>query len=64
MDYSFIIALALGLAMDAFAVSISCGVCVVKNRYWNAIRVALFLEFSMGNVFIGLVSRICIQNFY
>lgn len=64
MDYSFIIALALGLAMDAFAVSISCGVCVVKNRYWNAIRVALFFGiFQWGMFSLGWLAGSAFRTF-
>lgn len=51
MDYFFITALAIGLAMDAFAVSISCGICVIKNRYWNAFRIALFFGFFQWGMF-------------
>ncbi|NLM11854.1 MAG: manganese efflux pump [Clostridiaceae bacterium] len=57
MDYFFIIALAIGLAMDAFAVSVSCGLCVIKRRYWNAVRAALFFGFfQWGMLSLGWIS--------
>lgn len=57
MDYFFIIALAVGLAMDAFAVSVSCGLCVIKRRYWNAVRTALFFGFfQWGMLSLGWLS--------
>ncbi|HEY8421923.1 MAG TPA: manganese efflux pump MntP family protein [Thermoclostridium sp.] len=64
MDYFFIIALAVGLAMDAFAVSVSCGLCVIKRRYWNAVRAALFFGFfQWGMISLGWLSGSAFRTF-
>lgn len=44
MDIPSIIVIALGLAMDAFAVSISCGLTILPPKRWNALKIA----FSFG----------------
>ena len=64
MEYFFIIALAVGLAMDAFAVSVSCGLCVLKRRYWNAVRAALFFGFfQWGMISLGWLSGSAFRTF-
>jgi len=64
MDLLFIIMLALGLAMDAFAVSVSCGLCVVKRRYWNAFRAALFFGvFQWGMLSLGWLAGFTFRTF-
>ena len=64
MDYFFIVALAFGLAMDAFAVSVSCGLCVIKRRYWNAVRTALFFGFfQWGMLSLGWLSGSAFRTF-
>jgi len=64
MDYFFITALAVGLAMDAFAVSVSCGLCVIKRRYWNAGRAALFFGlFQWGMLSLGWLSGSAFRTF-
>lgn len=64
MDYFFIIGLAVGLAMDAFAVAVSCGLCVIKRRYWNAIRTALFFGiFQWGMLSLGWLSGSAFRTF-
>ena len=45
MDLFSIILISLGLAMDAFAVSVSCGICVIKHRYLNALKIAGYFGF-------------------
>lgn len=64
MDYFFIIALAVGLAMDAFAVSVSCGLCVIKKRYFNALRAALFFGFfQWGMLSLGWLAGSAFRTF-
>lgn len=64
MDYFFIIALAFGLAMDAFAVSVSCGLCVIKRRYWHAARAAVFFGvFQWGMLSLGWLSGSAFRTF-
>lgn len=64
MDYFFIIALAVGLAMDAFAVSVSCGLCVIKRRYWHAVRAAIFFGFfQWGMLSLGWLSGSTFRTF-
>lgn len=51
-----IIFIALGLAMDAFAVSISCGISNQKNTMKNAIKVGTaFGGFQMGMTILGWI---------
>ncbi len=45
MDLISVILIAVGLAMDAFAVSVSCGLCIVRERYRIALKTALFFGF-------------------
>jgi putative Mn2+ efflux pump MntP len=50
MSFPYLLAIALGLAMDAFAVSTACGVQVAVLRYGHVLRVALafgFFQFMM-----------------
>lgn len=64
MDLFFIIMLAVGLAMDAFAVSISCGLCVVKNRVINAFKAALFFGvFQWGMLSLGWLAGYAFRTF-
>lgn len=64
MDFFFIIMLAVGLAMDAFAVSVSCGLCVLKNRYFNAFRTALFFGvFQWGMLSLGWLAGFTFRTF-
>jgi len=64
MDFIFIVLLAVGLAMDAFAVSISCGLCVVKNRVSNAFKAALFFGvFQWGMLSLGWLAGYAFRTF-
>ena len=45
MDFVFIVLMSVGLAMDAFAVSVSCGLCVIEKRNRNALKAAIFFGF-------------------
>lgn len=45
MNISDIILLAIGLAMDCFAVSIACGMAMKKIIFWPAFRIAFFFGF-------------------
>lgn len=54
MSVGVVILIALGLAMDAFAVSVSCGLCIINRRYMNALKVAfLFGFFQWGMLALG-----------
>ncbi len=54
MSIAVIILIALGLAMDAFAVSVSCGLCILQKRYLNALKVGfLFGFFQWGMLSLG-----------
>jgi putative Mn2+ efflux pump MntP len=56
MSFLEVILLSSGLAMDAFAVSVSCGICDPKNRRENAIRAGVaFGVFQAGMLIIGWV---------
>lgn len=49
-----VLLLAIGLAMDAFAVSVSCGMCDPKNRRGNCLRAGIaFGVFQAGMLVIG-----------
>ena len=61
--FIFIFMLAVGLSMDAFAVSISCGLCTVKKQHWNAFKAALFLGFSSGECFLGWLAGLTFRTF-
>jgi putative Mn2+ efflux pump MntP len=64
MDLFFVIMLAVGLAMDAFAVSVSCGLCVVKRRYWKALKAALFFGFfQWGMLSLGWLAGFTFRTF-
>ncbi len=64
MDYFFIIMLAVGLAMDAFAVSVSCGLCVLRQRYFNALKAALFFGvFQWGMLSLGWLAGFTFRTF-
>jgi putative Mn2+ efflux pump MntP len=64
MDLVFEIMLAVGLAMDAFAVSISCGLCVLKKQYVNAFKTAfLFGFFQWGMVSLGWLAGFTFRTF-
>ena len=45
MNISDIILIAIGLAMDCFAVSIACGMALKKKILWPAFRIAFFFGF-------------------
>jgi len=64
MDLIFEIMLAVGLAMDAFAVSISCGLCVINKKYLNAFKAAfLFGFFQWGMVSLGWLAGFTFRTF-
>ncbi|NLE35573.1 MAG: manganese efflux pump [Bacteroidales bacterium] len=50
MDLITIIAIALGLSFDSFAVSLSCGVVESKIRFGNAMKIAFVLAFFQGGL--------------
>ena len=57
MDLISIVLIAIGLAMDAFAVSVSCGVCVNYGRYVIAFKSAfMFGFFQWGMLSLGWVA--------
>jgi putative Mn2+ efflux pump MntP len=53
MDYFTIIAIALGLSFDTFAVSLTYGVMRNKILFWQAARIAIVLAFFQGGLTIG-----------
>lgn len=64
MDLFFIFMLAVGLSMDAFAVSISCGLCTVKKQHWNAFKAALFFGvFQWGMLSLGWLAGLTFRTF-
>jgi manganese efflux pump family protein len=64
MNLIFIILLALGLSMDAFAVSISCGLCIVKRRYTYAVRAGVsFGIFQGGMIYLGWLAGSTFKNY-
>ncbi|NJD01722.1 MAG: manganese efflux pump [Ruminiclostridium sp.] len=63
MSIALIILIALGLAMDAFAVSVSCGLCVINKWYWNSFKVAfLFGSFQWGMLSLGWLTGFSLKN--
>lgn len=50
MDLLTIIAIALGLSLDSFAVSLSCGVVESEIRFRNAMRIAFILALFQGGL--------------
>ena len=50
MDLITITAIALGLSLDSFAVSLSCGVIESKIRFRNAMRIAFILALFQGGL--------------
>ena len=50
MDYLTILAIALGLSFDTFAVSLSCGVVNYRILFRQAIRIAFILAFFQGGL--------------
>ncbi len=64
MNIAFSILLALGLSMDAFAVSVSCGLCIIKGRFKNAARVGfLFGFFQWGMIILGWLAGLTFRDF-
>ncbi|MDD4295642.1 MAG: manganese efflux pump [Ruminiclostridium sp.] len=64
MDLFFVIMLAVGLAMDAFAVSISCGLCVLNKQHRNAFKAALFFGFfQWGMISLGWLAGLTFRTF-
>ncbi len=64
MDTLTILFIAVGLAMDAFAVSITCGVSMVKLRVRSALRIALaFGGFQALMPVMGYLAGLSIRTF-
>ena len=62
MDILTILLIAVGLAMDAFAVSISCGISMVKLRLRSALRISLaFGSFQAIMPVIGYLAGLSIR---
>lgn len=53
MDYITILAIAMGLSFDTFAVSLSYGVIQSKILFWQAIRIALVLAIFQGGMVVA-----------
>jgi len=68
MDLITITAIALGLSLDSFAVSLSCGVVESKIRFRNAMRIAFILAFFQGGLtvlgfFLGTTVSVYINRY-
>ncbi|MBP7175370.1 MAG: manganese efflux pump [Thermoclostridium sp.] len=64
MDLFFILMLAVGLAMDAFAVSVYCGLCVLQKRTFHATKAALFFGFfQWGMLSLGWLAGYTFRTF-
>ncbi|NLK72168.1 MAG: manganese efflux pump [Clostridiales bacterium] len=58
-----IFGIAIGLAMDAFAVSISCGFCIRRNVFRNAINAGItFGFFQAGMTYLGWAAGLLFRN--
>lgn len=53
MDYITILAIAMGLSFDTFAVSLSYGVIQSKILFWQAVRIALVLAIFQGGMVVA-----------
>ena len=53
MDYVTIIAIALGLSFDTFAVSLSCGVVQYKILFREAMKIAFIMALFQGGLTVG-----------
>ena len=63
MDYIILILIAVALAMDAFAVSISCGIIIKDVKLKHALKIALFTGFFQGFfTFLGWLGGIYIAH--
>lgn len=64
MTFVEILLIAIGLAMDAFAVSISCGLAVKQSRLNNALKIGIFFGgFQAGMPVIGWLLGVRLRNF-
>jgi putative Mn2+ efflux pump MntP len=64
MDFITIVAVALGLSFDTFAISLSYGVLQNKISFWQAVRIALVLAvFQAGLLVIGYFLGSFISDF-
>jgi len=68
MDLITITAIALGLSLDSFAVSLSCGVVESKIRFRNAMRIAFILALFQGGLtvlgfFLGTTVSVYIERY-
>ena len=67
MDYITIVAIALGLSFDTFAVSLSCGVVQYKILFREAVRIASIMALFQGGLtiagyFLGTVISVFLQS--
>lgn len=53
MDFITIVAVALGLSFDTFAVSLSYGVVRYKILFWQAVRIAIILAIFQAGLLVG-----------
>lgn len=68
MDLLSVIVIAIGLAMDAFAVSISCGLTILTPKRWNALKIAFsfgafqaimtVIGWGIGRIFSGYIEAL------
>jgi putative Mn2+ efflux pump MntP len=64
MDLISIVLIAIGLAMDAFAVSVSCGLCTFYKRYMIALKAAfMFGFFQCGMLSLGWLAGFAFRSY-
>ena len=65
MDFITVVAVALGLSFDTFAVSLSYGVVQYKILFWQAVRIAIVLAlFQAGLLVIGYFLGSVVSDFF
>ena len=63
MDFLTLILLSIGLSLDSFAVSVSCGLIKKQILFWQAVRIAFFLAlFQAFMPVIGWLGGISIKE--
>ncbi len=64
MEWITTIGIAIGLAMDAFAVSISCGLCIKRNILRNALNAGItFGIFQAGMTYLGWLAGFFFKDY-
>ncbi len=64
MEWITIMGIAVGLAMDAFAVSVSCGLSIKRNVLKNAVNAGItFGVFQAGMTYLGWLAGLFFRNY-